>query len=378
MKRKIKPPLAALLLLAIIISGPAFGGTIYRIIDLGTLPGGISSAHSINDDGAFAGWSQLADGSTRAIAGADGVLTNLGVPFGGWESRADSINTRGQIAGTTQTSTGARATIWTAGLAGNLGTLGGTDSWGLAINNHGSVAGGATTAEGYLRAFVYSDGKMRNVGVLPGGDWSAAYGINAFGSVAGTSTVANGNFHAFSSDGKLMTDLGTLGGRSSYANAINDSGMVAGHAQVSGGAFHSFLWDPQAGMLDLGTLGGLSSFAYGINDAGSVVGTSWLRDAPQMHAFVYTDSLLHDLNDLLEGDRGWELLEASDINVRGQIVGTGLWNGSQHAFRLDPVLDSAPYALTYKSRELIQNPEPGTLLLFATGVCVLFGLRKKF
>ena len=111
---------------------------------------------------------------------------------------------------------------------------------------------------------------------------------------------------------------------------------------------------------------------------GRLLGTSEQRNSPQSHAFLYTDNALYDLNDLLEGGRGWELLDAAGVlNAAGQIVGTGLWNGSQHAFRLDPVLDSAAYKDTYSSTEPIQNPEPATWLLFASGACLSFKWKKR-
>ena len=37
-----------------------------------------------------------------------------------------------------------------------------------------------------------------------------------------------------------MSDLGTLGGRTSYAYRIDDSGMVVGRAQNAAGLFRAF------------------------------------------------------------------------------------------------------------------------------------------
>src|SRR5262249_15237934 len=50
-----------------------------------------------------------------------------------------------------------------------------------------------------------------------------------------------------------ITDLGTLGGATSWANAINNSGQVVGNAQTAGGSYHPFLYS--SGVLtDLGIL----------------------------------------------------------------------------------------------------------------------------
>jgi probable HAF family extracellular repeat protein len=72
-----------------------------------------------------------------------------------------------------------------------------------------------------------------------------------------------------------MTDLGTLGGESSWAYRINARGQVVGTSTRASGMPHAFLWDPKTGMTDLGTLlGGEWSVAYGINALGQVVGQS--------------------------------------------------------------------------------------------------------
>ena len=70
-----------------------------------------------------------------------------------------------------------------------------------------------------------------------------------------------------------MTDLGTLGGTTSYATAINDRGQVVGNSPTIAGVTHAFLYGDGA-MTDLGTLGGTTSYATAINDRGQVVGSA--------------------------------------------------------------------------------------------------------
>ena len=59
-----------------------------------------------------------------------------------------------------------------------------------------------------------------------------------------------------------MTDLGTLGGPSSYARSVSaDGGTVVGYSTDAGGRQRAFSY--QGGVMrDLGTLGGTTSYAW--------------------------------------------------------------------------------------------------------------------
>jgi probable HAF family extracellular repeat protein len=96
-------------------------------------------------------------------------------------------------------------------------------------------------------------------------------------------------------------------------------------------------------MQDLGTLpGGACSEASGINGSGVVVGQSEVAPGPTpctgtSHAFVWTASGgMADLNTLIDPTLGWQLTSAAGINDTGQIAGTGIINGQEHAFLMTP------------------------------------------
>jgi probable HAF family extracellular repeat protein len=98
-------------------------------------------------------------------------------------------------------------------------------------------------------------------------------------------------------------------------------------------------WSNDTTVQSLGTLGGAMSQAMAVNNTGDVVGWA-LTSANQMHAFLWQNGTITDLNDLLPSGSGWELNWAYALNNTGVIVGDGTFddgtgNGPQtHAFRL--------------------------------------------
>jgi probable HAF family extracellular repeat protein len=92
----------------------------------------------------------------------------------------------------------------------------------------------------------------------------------------------------------------------------------------------------------LGTLAGnnngpgYTSWAYGINDLGQVVGNSTLSDLA-VHAFLYQNGTMYDLNNLIVPGNGVVLESAVGINNEGQIIANGSDNnGALRAFLLTP------------------------------------------
>jgi len=97
-----------------------------------------------------------------------------------------------------------------------LGALGGIHSYGSGINNSGQVTGSSDlTCEGLVpRAFLYSDGRMIDLGTLgctptfcPSGGCASGLGINDRGQITGASGIggAAGGVHAFlHSDGRML------------------------------------------------------------------------------------------------------------------------------------------------------------------------------
>ena len=53
-----------------------------------------------------------------------------------------------------------RAFLYKDGVMSDLGTLGGTDSRAYGINNRGDIIGQYTKTDGTVHAFIYRDGQM--------------------------------------------------------------------------------------------------------------------------------------------------------------------------------------------------------------------------
>lgn len=88
-------------------------------------------------------------------------------------------------------------------------------------------------------------------------------------------------------------------------------------------------------LTDLGFFGGRTLSVNGLNEKGWLVGGT--NGAAAILGFLYADGQLYDLNTLLVASPGWSIQDASGINGKGQIVGTGCRNFTCGPVRLDPV-----------------------------------------
>ena len=279
----------------------------------------------------------------------------------------------------------------------DLGTLGGVDSHGLAVNVNGQVAGDSRiTGRATSHAFLYtgtpgSGGAMADLGTLAAGFASYAFGINAAGQVTGYSgTVPTDAIeHAFlysgtPGSGGHMIDLGTVGGSSSAGRAINVNGQVAGESYIAGdGAQHAFLYSGTPGsgghMSDLGTLGGTSSYASAINAGGQVVGNSATAGNANTHAFLYTgtpgvngqmidlDAWL-DANNPTDGSK-WTLFEAHGLTDSGLVTGYGFYSDGPGG------LSDGDRAFLLDASALVV-PEPAGILVMGIGATLIVAIGR--
>lgn len=242
----------------------------------------------------------------------------------------------------------------------DLGVFPGTglvSSAAYAINASHQVVGGDGG-----RAFLWENGRLTDLGSL-GGTSSSALDINDAGQVAGWSRTAAGALHAFRWDNGVMTDLGFVNqGSPEYEQpvvALNNAGTVVGYSYDYSQSVHkSFVWENGA-LLDLAALlpensGWTNLHATSVNDAGQIAGAGTRNG--QLYPFLYKDT---------DGDgkfatgggqivslltKGSNLTLATAINRSGQVTGfTKGSNGDVLAFLWTP---SQPNGMSGASKNL--------------------------
>lgn len=350
----------------------------YSVTDLGML-----SPAAINIEGKVAGNYQ---NQAYIWTKRDG-LQALGTLPGGTTSTAAAINDLGDVAGTADgigtvfspyvefqnlyCTDLTQPFIWThAGGMEGLGTIGFYNGifeegcsipfYATGINDQGEEVGYSSADATYETGFTWTNAADMNTfaigypstfinGITDSGEIVGQYGSGAGDeNYIGVATTWNGG----------QGDLGTLGGAdvenwASSANAVNLLGQVVGWSttgttQFGGSNVHAVLWTRSGGISDLGALAGdTSSAALKINFFGLIIGTSGsgiydgVDEPPPFQVtgrpFLWSKATgMLDLNTLISSNSGWDLTSVADINLWGQIIGSGMLNGQPHGFLLTP------------------------------------------
>ena len=190
----------------------------------------------------------------------------------------------------------------------DIGTLGGNTN-ASDMNNSGQIVGGSGAADGRTRPFLYSDGRMTEIGAT---NYGWAEDINDRGQVVGWHKPEESSSHqdAFLYSDGQMREVGDLGGDAAIALRINELGQVVGFSAVAGGDSHSH------------------AFFYSDDDGRTTDLTRWL---------------MNSFGDVASVDQAIQHIELNDL---GQIaIVANLTYGGQTLFVLTPIPEPSTYAL---------------------------------
>jgi probable HAF family extracellular repeat protein len=183
--------------------------------------------------------------------------------------------------------------LWNHGTMAGLGTLGGTSGFAQCANHRGQIIGMSSLAENPgacspvvlfggvgqpgCHAFFWQDGVMNDLGTL-GGDVSEAIWLNEAGEVVGSADLPGGQTHdaVLWTNGKIH-DLGVVPGDScSRGRGLNARGQAVGGSSDCHNFLHAFLWENGGPLVDLNTViqpgtGYQLTNAFNINDRGEIL-----------------------------------------------------------------------------------------------------------
>jgi probable HAF family extracellular repeat protein len=312
----------------------------YAIADLGPLvTRALNDRPGLGPTSVVAAWREVGTSHIHGTLIEQGEVHDLGElpPYA--NTFCSDLNERKMVVGMAQASSDLRDTqafLWQEGNLERLPGLGGRSSAAQAINAKGEIAGSAQLPNHQFHAVLWTNSIARDLGTLPGGDFSKANALNNRSEIVGESNSStSGQPHGVFWLAGHIHDLGLLPhGTFSSAQAVNSKGQIAGFADSGRNGIRPILWSDKR-VVDLGTLGDDPSMALDVNNAGSVVGTSSVAEG-QMRAFLWQHGHLYNLNHLLPKGSGWLLMTAFRINNRGEILGRGFYRGEAHAFLLSP------------------------------------------
>ena len=230
-----------------------------------------------------------------------------------------------------------------------LPTVGGNNGQASGINNRGQVVGYSETANTdptcppapTALPVLWEKGQAQPLPLVGTDSDGVADGINDLGQAVGYSGSCFAAKHAVMWQNGTVFPLPDLGiARSNRAFAINNLGQAVGRVRsLDGTAFEAALWQPDGTLTILGVLpGDQAAFATGINNLGQVVGNNVDSGNNWSHGFIWQNNVMTDLNTLIPADSNLFIINASNINERGQISGMAFVHAGPHAGEIHSVL----------------------------------------
>lgn len=342
--------------LGILLTVPAVAAPpVYDLTILRPLAGNSTSQaqFGVNENASSVGTSGGAGLRFATVWNRAGTPAALARPAIAIFSRATDINNCGAVVGAVDTSgakdlTGLRATRWSS--AGKFKLLlpeNGFDSDALSINDSGWVTGIRFNGSTFTPFVLSARGRLLTPAPLAEGDDFELLSINRRNAAAGFDAGEGGTFAVRWSEGVGVENLGLLpGGTFSASAAINDYGMVGGVADDASGTSRAVRWAIDGTIIELESLdkAAYSDSQGGINNRGYSVGVTVfeganLDDFNSQRATLWTrNGKPFNLNRLIAPRSGYTLLTATGISNSGAIYGDALSAaGTRVAYLLTPV-----------------------------------------
>jgi probable HAF family extracellular repeat protein len=262
------------------------------------------AANAIPDPFSIIGWAT----QTRAFLWEKGEMQELGTlggPDAIGDSGCKGNEHSGLVAGSSYTNYTPNSTtgvptldpfLWENGTMTDLGTLGGVYGTAVCANNRRQVTGQSSlkdnpgaclTGEPGCHAFLWEHGVMTDLGTL-GGTFSMPLWLNDTGEVVGIATTpGDASLHASLWREGVITDLGTL-----HGDCVSVAGAISSRGQIVGNSFNCETNTSRAVLWDKGSIIDLNAVihsrlrlveALNINDRGEILGVGAPPDVQDLH-----------------------------------------------------------------------------------------------
>jgi probable HAF family extracellular repeat protein len=341
------------------VASMAYANYLFTTIDV---PGASSdNASGINDSGQIVGSFTDANNWTHGFLYSGGSFTTIDYPntsknssgfFGGTE--ANGINNSGQVVGFHGPTTlgVAPGYLYSGGSFTSISAMPNAfTSAAYGINDAGQIAGTSELTSGSYypypsgswppEGFLYSGGSFTPL-APPNSYDSAASGINNAGQiVGGFANASNTKWAGFLYSGGSYSVINVPGSTSTTASGINNAGQIVGNYTDSAGKTHGFLLEGST-FITMDVPGAVNTWDSGINNLGDIVG-QYVDAAGQQHGFLATPTPIPGLVWLFGSFTGsgiwqWDgtnwtqvtpnnpqLMVTSGSNLYGDFTGQGIW-----------------------------------------------------